>query len=132
MPRNIKGKPVDSGEKKIDTEAKSNKHVKSREAMPHQKMPHDKPTEEGNSEHPAGDTDNNTEARKNPESVDHDASEMLQLHHDRLETIEKHLGLHMKKGDGMTSQDQKQMGGKVAPGHITEKKGTPHYGRKRH
>jgi hypothetical protein len=51
-------------------------------------------------------------------------------HRDRLDTIEKHLGL-THKPDEMKSEDQGGKGKKEEAGHVTEKAGAS-YGRKRH
>lgn len=137
MARDTKGQAVrDYGAKKIDTKSEDdNKGTKSRVAEPKEgkAKQHVKDSEgPGSPKSVASDTDNNPDARKNPEAFDQHI-ERVQQHHDRLAVIEKHLGLH-HWGDDMKSQDQKAMGGPRATSgeHITEKRGTPSYGRKRH
>jgi hypothetical protein len=51
-------------------------------------------------------------------------------HRDRLDTIEKHLGL-THKADGMKSEDQAGSGKTESAGKVTEK-ARASYGRKRH
>ena len=52
-----------------------------------------------------------------------------QEHRDRLDRIEKHLGI-AHKASGMKPEDQGGSG-KAGAGHVTERAG-PSYGRKRH
>ena len=94
------------------------KAVKSREAMPPQKRPKDENTEGGNAKEASGDRVNKASERRAPEE-----------HHDRLDSIEKQLGIH-HGADNMKSEDQSKMGKGKEAGHITEKKGTAKFGRK--
>ena len=135
MPRNIQGKAVkqDAGAKKLDTEqgARSEYPVESRKAEPKQSKGKDRADNKVGTAHEAsGDTDNHPDARKNPAAFPA-GPEAMQLHHDRLQRIEDHLGLKPKT-DNMKGEDQAKMGKGAETGHVTEKKGTPNYGRKRH
>ena len=124
MPRDIKGK--------VQTLLPKHKEVESREAEGKEgKAKQHIRKDVGSAVAKAGDDENDSNKRKNKEVFDED--DEVQSHHDRLCTIEKHLGLH-HWGDDMKSQDQKKMGGPRAESgeHVTEKKGTANYGRKRH
>lgn len=135
MPRNIQGKAVkqDVGAKKLDTEqgARSEYPVESRKAEPKQSKGKDRADNKvGTAHETSGDTDNHPDARKNPAAFPA-GPEAMQLHHDRLQRIEDHLGLKPKT-DNMKGEDQARMGKGKEVGHVTEKKGTPPYARKHH
>lgn len=104
------------------------KAVKSREAMPPQKRPKDENTEGGNAKEASGDRVNKASERRAPEAFEAHISR-LEEHHDRLDSIEKQLGIH-HGADNMKSEDQSKMGKGKEAGHITEKKGTAKFGRK--
>ena len=91
-------------------------------------MPKDKNTEGGNAKKPSGDPVSKPSERRAGEAFESHITR-IEEHHDRLENIEKQLGIH-HGADNMKSEDQSKMGKGKEIGHVTEKKGTPKYGRK--
>ena len=104
------------------------KAVESRVAMPRQRMAKDKNTEGGNAKKPSGDPI--SKPRRSAAAFDGRIT-AIEDHHDKLKNVAKQDGIH-HKSDNMKSEDQSKMGKGKEVGHVTEKKGTPNYGRKRH